>query len=322
MVAMTNAYPAKLSAVEEPAMRVVPLIASATEIVAALGFADALVGRSHECDWPPRVGRLPAVTEPAFATDGTSYEIDQRVKAIVSEALSVYRVDAEALRALEPDLIVTQTQCEVCAVSLSDVETALAEWIGGDRPTVVSLSPDSLDDVFDDVRKVAAALGAPERGEVLVTSMRARMADVENRAAELDRPSVACVEWIDPLMAAGNWMPELVRRAGGENLFGEAGEHSPWMEWDDLLDADPDVLFVSPCGFDLERTRQEMPSLTSRPGWSQLTAVRTGRVALADGVSFFPRPGPRLVESLEILAEILHPETFDYGWREVAWESP
>lgn len=321
MTTMTNALPAKLSAVEEPAMRVVPLIASATEIVAALGFADALVGRSHECDWPPRVGRLPAVTEPAFATDGTSYEIDQRVKAIVSEALSVYRVDAEALRALEPDLIVTQTQCEVCAVSLGDVENALAEWTGG-RPTVVSLSPDSLADVFDDVRKVAAALGAPERGEILVTSMRARMADVEARAAGLERPSVACVEWIEPLMAAGNWMPELVRMAGGENLFGEAGVHSPWMEWPDLVAADPDVILVSPCGFDLERTRQEMPALTSHSGWSDLRAVQTGRVALADGVSYFHRPGPRLVESLEILAEILHPETFDYGWRKVAWESP
>lgn len=319
---MTNALPAKLSPVEEPATRVVPLIASATEVVAALGFADALVGRSHECDWPPEVTRLPAVTEPAFATDGTSYEIDQRVKAIVSEALSVYRVDAEALRALEPDVVVTQTQCEVCAVSLGDVEAALAEWTGGSRPTVVSLSPDSLADVLDDVRKVAAALGAPERGERLVASMRARMADVEARAAGLERPSVACVEWIEPLMAAGNWMPELVRMAGGENLFGEAGVHSPWMEWEDLVDADPDVLFVSPCGFDLDRTRQEMPALTSRPGWSDLRAVRTGRVAMADGVSFFHRPGPRLVESLEILAEILHPETFDHGWREVAWESP
>lgn len=319
---MTNALPAKLSPVEEPATRVVPLIASATEVVAALGFADALVGRSHECDWPPEVTRLPAVTEPAFATDGTSYEIDQRVKAIVSEALSVYRVDAEALRALEPDVVVTQTQCEVCAVSLGDVEAALAEWTGGSRPTVVSLSPDSLADVLDDVRKVAAALGAPERGERLVASMRARMADVEARAAGLERPSVACVEWIEPLMAAGNWMPELVRMAGGENLFGEAGVHSPWMEWEDLVDADPDVLFVSPCGFDLDRTRQEMPALTSRPGWSDLRAVRTGRVAMADGVSFFHRPGPRLVESLEILAEILHPETFAFGWREVAWESP
>lgn len=241
------------------------------------------------------------------------------MKAIVSEALSVYRVDAEALRTLDPHVIVTQTQCEVCAVSLGDVEAALAEWTGG-RPSVVSLSPDSLADVFDDVRKVAAALGAPERGEILVASMRARMADVEERAAGLDRRSVACVEWIDPLMAAGNWMPELVRMAGGENLFGEAGAHSPWMEWEDLVDADPDVLFVSPCGFDLERTRQEMPSLTSRPGWSELAAVRTGRVAMADGVSFFHRPGPRLVESLEILAEILHPETFDYGWRGTAWQ--
>lgn len=321
MGTMTNASPRKIPAAERPAIRAVSLIASATEVVAALGFADTLVGRSHECDWPPEVEALPAVTEPAFPTDGTSYEIDRRVQAIVSEALSVYRVDAAALRALEPDLIVTQTQCEVCAVSLSDVEAALAEWTGGSRPTVVSLSPDSLEDVFEDVRRVADALDAAENGDSLVTAMRERMAEIEERAAGLGpRPSVACVEWIEPLMAAGNWMPELVGMAGGRNLFGEPGVHSPWMEWEDLVEADPEVVFVSPCGFDVDRTRAEMPALTSRPGWSDLTAVQTGRVAIADGVSYFHRPGPRLVESLEILAEILHPEAFDFGWRGDAWQ--
>ncbi|MDX1661721.1 MAG: cobalamin-binding protein [Gemmatimonadota bacterium] len=318
---MTNAPPAKIPRGDDPSIRVVSLIASATEIVAALGFADALVGRSHECDWPPRVTSLPRVTEPAFPTDGTSYEIDQRVKAIVSEALSVYRVDAAALRELEPDVIVTQTQCEVCAVSLSDVEGALADWAKGPPPRVVSLEPDSMADVFDDVRKVAEALGEDGRGEALVASMRSRMEAVERRATTRGvRPRVACVEWIEPLMAAGNWMPELVEKAGGTSLFGEAGVHSPWMEWEPLVEADPEVLFVSPCGFDLERTRAELPALTSRPGWSALEAVRTGRVALADGVSYFHRPGPRLVESLEILAEILHPDAFDFGWRGVAWE--
>ncbi|MBW3661085.1 MAG: cobalamin-binding protein [Gemmatimonadetes bacterium] len=294
--------------------------ASATEIVAALGFRDALVGRSHECDWPPGVEALLAVTEPKIPTDGTSYEIDRRIKAIVAEALSVYRVDAGALRDLRPDVIVTQTQCEVCAVSLTDVEEALADWTD-DAPTVVALAPDSLADVWADVRKVAAALDAAERGDALVESLRNRMRRVEERAATLDpRPTVVCVEWIDPLMAAGNWMPELVEKAGGHDVFGVAGEHSPWLEWEAVVEADPDVVFVSPCGFDLERTRSEMSGLSSRPEWADLRAVRRGRVALADGVAFFNRPGPRLVESLEILAEILHPEAFDYGWRGGGWE--
>lgn len=319
MSRMTNATSGKLSNAVEPSIRVVSLIASATEIVSALGFRDALVGRSHECDWPPGVEALPAVTEPKFPTDGTSYQIDQRVKAIVAEALSVYRVDAGALRDLRPDVIVTQTQCEVCAVSLPDVEDALADWTD-DPPTVVALAPDSLADVWADVRRVAAALDAADRGDALVESLQARMRRVEERATALEaRPSVACVEWIEPLMAAGNWMPELVEKAGGEDLFGVAGEHSPWLEWEAVVEADPDVVFVSPCGFDLDRTRAEMPALTSRPGWAELTAVRTDRVALADGVAFFNRPGPRLVESLEILAEILHPDAFDFGWRGSGW---
>lgn len=301
-------------------MRVVSLIASATEIVCALGFREALVGRSHECDWPPGIDELPVVTGPKFPTDGTSYEIDQRVRALVAEALSVYRVDADALAELEPDVIVTQAQCEVCAVSLRDVEAALAEWTG-ERPRVVSLEPNALADVWDDVHRVAAALGEPERGNALVEELSGRMRQLAERARGLvDRPSVACIEWIDPLMAAGNWMPELVAMAGGENLFGEAGEHSPGMEWADLVDADPDVLFVSPCGFDLEKTRSEMAALVGREGWTDLRAARSGRVALADGVAWFNRPGPRLVESLEILAEILHPGAFDLGWRGEAWE--
>lgn len=301
-------------------MRVVSLIASATEIVCALGFREALVGRSHECDWPPGIDELPAVTGPKFPTDGTSYEIDQRVRALVAEALSVYRVDVDALAELEPDVIVTQAQCEVCAVSLRDVEAALAEWTG-ERPRVVSLEPNALADVWDDVHRVAAALGEPERGNALVEELSGRMRQLAERARGLaDRPSVACIEWIDPLMAAGNWMPELVAMAGGENLFGGAGEHSPGMEWADLVDADPDVLFVSPCGFDLEKTRSEMAALVGREGWTDLRAARSGRVALADGVAWFNRPGPRLVESLEILAEILHPGAFDLGWRGEAWE--
>jgi iron complex transport system substrate-binding protein len=285
-------------------------------MVSALGFGDWLVGRSHECDFPPGVDRLPAVTEPKFPTDGTSYAIDQRVKAILQEGLSVYRVHADALAALRPDVIVTQDQCQVCAVSLADVEGALCELVGS-RPRVVSLQPDCLADVWADIRRVAAALGAPARGDELVASMQARMAATAEAARPLARPRVAVIEWIDPLMAAGNWMPELVALAGGTNLFGEAGKHSPWMTFDALVAADPDVIFVSPCGFDLARTRADMPALAERPGWRDLAAVRAGRVFLADGNQYFNRPGPRLVDSLEILAEVLHPSL---GGGRPGWE--
>jgi len=299
--------------------RIVSLIPSATEIVCALGFAQDLVGRSHECDFPEWVRGIPACTSPKFAIDGTSYEIDQRVKAVLAEGLSVYRVDAEALRALAPDVIVTQSQCEVCAVSLRDVEQAVCEWIDS-RPQIVSLEPSALDDVLCDIATVAAALGAAGRGEALVAKLRARIAAIAARAQRLERPTVAVVEWIDPLMAAGNWMPELLDLAGATSLFGEAGEHSPWMSFEDLVASDPDWILVIPCGFHLARTRSEMASLDARPQWRRLRAVRHRRVALGDGNQFFNRPGPRLVESLEILAEILHPGEFDFGHRGHGWQ--
>src|SRR5262245_3232245 len=242
--------------------RIVSLIASATEIICALGFEDQLVGRSHECDYPETVKRLPVCTEPKFNVEGTSYQIDQRVKAILQEGLGVYRVHADRLRDLHPDVIVTQTQCEVCAVSLHDVEEAVCSWIDS-RPRIVSLAPDALADVWRDIQRVAEALGTPDRGRELVGRLQERMADIAERARPLPgRPTVACVEWIEPLMASGNWMPELVEMAGGVNLFGTAGQHAPWMKWEDLCARDPDVLLILPCGFDIARSRQDMPVLT------------------------------------------------------------
>jgi iron complex transport system substrate-binding protein len=294
-------------------MRVVSLIASSTEIVHALGAGNLLVARSHECDYPPRAKTLPSITKPKFTPDGSSYQIDERIKAIVQEGLSVYSVDADRLSELHPDVVITQMQCEVCAVSERDVHDALSAW-SGDRPQIVSLRPDSLADVWKDIEKVAQALGREAEGALLIESMRRRMAAVvESMQSIHARPTVACIEWIDPLMAAGNWMPELVEMAGGINVFGEAGKHSPALAWDDLRRADPDVLFVSPCGFDVPTTLLEMSTLASRPGWNDLRAVRSCRVAIADGNQYFHRPGPRLVESLEILAHILHPEATHPG---------
>jgi iron complex transport system substrate-binding protein len=300
--------------------RIVTLIASATEIVCALGFREQLVGRSHECDFPVSIAALPVCTEPKLRTDVSSREIDAQVKRILTDALSVYRVDAEKLRALRPTVVVTQSQCEVCAVSLRDVETALCDWIDS-RPQIVSLEPNSLADVWSDIRRTAAALAAPERGEQLVAQLQQRMRAIVERARTIaHKPTVACIEWIDPLMAAGNWMPELVEMAGGTNLFGIAGKHSPWMTWDELPAKDPDVIVVLPCGFDIPRTRQEMPALTRQPGWAALRAVRERRVFLADGNQYFNRPGPRLADSLEILAELLHPGAFSFGHHGRGWQ--
>jgi iron complex transport system substrate-binding protein len=299
--------------------RIVTLLPSATEIVCALGFEDQLVGRSHECDFPQSVTRLPALTEAKFNPEGTSAEIDRRVKKIVADALSVYRVDAPMLRELRPDVIVTQSQCEVCAVSERDVEAAVAEWLGA-RPRIVSLAPYSLEDVFADMHCVADALDAPSRGINLVASLRARLSAIAEKSRNAaSRPSVATIEWIDPLMAAGNWMPTLVEMAGATNLFGKPGEHSPWMKFDELSAKDPDLILISPCGFNMTRAAQDLPALTNRPEWPQLKAVRNRRVYIADGNQYFNRPGPRIAESLEILAEILHPELFNFGHENSGW---
>jgi len=287
--------------------------------VCALGQEAALVGRSHECDWPPSVRRLPAVSRPAFPTGGSSRAVDLALKERLARAVSIYEVDAALLRRLRPDLVITQTQCEVCAVTPADVERAMCELT--ERPArVLALEPDGLDDVWSDIGSVAGALGVSTAGDALVAELRARVAAIGDRAASLGRrPRVAVIEWIEPLMAAGNWMPELVTLAGGVNLFGEARRHSPWMTWEALVEADPDVIVVSPCGFDLARTTAELAALASRPGWPALQAVRAGRVVLADGNAYFHRPGPRLVESLEILAEALHPAAFAFGHRGRGW---
>jgi iron complex transport system substrate-binding protein len=291
--------------------RIVSLIASATEIVAALGLEERLVGRSHECDFPELVKSLPVCTSPKFAVTGSSADIDRRVKETLQSDTSVYSVDARLLDDLRPDVIVTQAQCEVCAVSLRDVQAAVA--VMSHRPKVVSLNPNSLADVWEDVRSVAAACGVRDRGDRLITEWQQRMRAVAERVRGRPRPTVACIEWVDPLMAAGNWVPELVELAGGVNLFGEAGKHSPWMTWEDLLRRDPDVIVVMPCGFDLPRTKAELPALTRRPEWESLKAVRTGRVWAADGNAYFNRPGPRLVEALEMLADAFHPDACRFG---------
>lgn len=301
-------------------MRIVSLLPSSTEIVCALGFQNQLVARSHECDYPAGVEALPYVTAPKFNPDGRSYEVDERVKAILQEAVSVYKIDADLLKSLTPDVLITQSQCEVCAVSLEEVERVACEWL--DTPAdIVALEPNALEDVFADIQRVAKALGSPERGNDLVAQLRQRMMDIAAQTHLLTRkPRIACVEWIDPLMAAGNWIPTLVEMAGGTNLFGEAGEHSSWVTWEQIKAANPEMLVMMPCGYDMPKTLSEMPALTGRDDWRELRAVREGEVYITDGNQYFNRPGPRLADSLEILAEILHPQHFDFGHQGRGWQ--
>ncbi len=299
--------------------RIVSLIASATEIVCALGFERELVGRSHECDHPPGVARLPTCSASKVKVEASSRAIDDQVLAIVRDGLSVYSVDPALLDRLAPTVIVTQTQCEVCAVSLRDVERAVCDLVRS-RPAIVSLEPMALDDVWSDIRAVASALGEPARGDDLVARLTGRLKSLRAQTRALrPRPSIACIEWIDPLMIAGNWVPELVHCAGGVDPLGEAGKHSGYLDIEQLVAADPDVIAIMPCGFDIERARREMPALTARPEWRRLSAVRTGRVVITDGNQYFNRPGPRVVESAEILAECLYPGRFDFGHRGRGW---
>ena len=300
--------------------RIVSLIASATEIVHALEMGTHQVGRSHECDYPDSVLSLPICTAPTFPISGNSQEIDNRVKETLRKALSVYEVFGKVLEQLQPTHIITQSQCEVCAVSLREVEEAVGKRLTC-RPTVVSLQPDGLNEVWQDMGLVAFSLGIEAKGAELVESLSQQMDEISSRAqATPQRPRVACVEWLEPLMAAGNWMPELVEMAGGESLLGESGKHSSWMSWEELSQSDPDIVVVLPCGFDMKRTQEEMHWLTDRSEWNSLKAVQKGRVYVTDGHQYFNRPGPRLVESLQILAEVIHPEVFDADFEGIGWK--
>jgi len=289
-------------------LRIVSLIASATEIVHTLGLTPSQVGRSHECDYPEEILGLPVCTKPSIAVDGSSAAIDALVRQRIVSAISVYEVFSDVLNRLQPTHIITQTHCRVCAVSLDDVERALGADIAS-RLKLVSLEPNSLADILTDIRRVADTCGVPERGDQVVRDLQANMQSISGIChAANRRPRVACIEWIEPLMASGNWTPELIELANGENLFGKSGQHSPYMSWEQLRTSDPDVMLVSPCGFDLERTRREMYWLTVRPEWSDLKAVRSQQVYLIDGNQYMNRPSPRVADSLRIMAEILHPE--------------
>jgi iron complex transport system substrate-binding protein len=290
--------------------RLVSLLPAATEMAVALGLADALVGRSHECDHPPEVTRLPALTTPRIDAAGSSRDIHEQVE----RATAMFTLDAERLAALRPEVILTQAACDVCAVAEADVAAAASSL--DPPPRIVSLSSTTLAGVFADIRAVGAATGRLAKAREVGARLQARCDSVACRTRQLAgsrRPRVAMIEWLDPPMAAGNWVPEMVQMAGGDDVLGHAGQHSHWIGWDDVAAADPDVVVLVPCGFTLERVLAEAASAAVRPQLESLRAFSQGRVWAVDGHHLFNRPGPRLVDSLEVLAEVLHPGQFAFA---------
>jgi iron complex transport system substrate-binding protein len=293
--------------------RIVSLLPSATEIVCALGLADQLVGISHECDYPAQIVGRSVLTEPKINPDGSSAAIDRDVRALVHDGLSVYRIKTDVLQRLQPDLIITQDQCEVCAVSSAEVERAARDCLGNDV-AIVSLKSNKLDDIFDDIARVAAATDRTSEGAAVTAQMRQRIDAIGERALQVrSRPRVVCIEWMEPPMVGGNWIPELVTLAGGSYDLVQPGAHSPTITWADLAAYAPEVIVVMPCGFKLPQTRTELSRLTDHPEWKTLPAVRNRRVYLADGNAYLNRPGPRIVESAELLAGLIQPDFFAAG---------
>ena len=297
----------------------VSLLPAATEIVCALGQQARLAAVSHECDFPSSVIDLPKLTSTRVGEAATGAAIHDRVRNIIERGLALYDVDAELLRQLSPAVIVTQTQCEACAASPRDLQQALRDWTSG-TPDVVSLEALTLHAVMQDICAVASAMKVERAGVELVSRIEGRIDAARARAAACThRPRVGVLEWLSPLMAGGNWMPELVDLAGCEPIWGKAGEHSPWLDEAQIAADDPEILLVIPCGYDLAETQAEYSALKELGCWPDLHAVRAGKVFACDGNAFFNRPGPRIVESIDIVYDIAHGRgardaKSGYGW--------
>ena len=328
------------------APRIVSLLPGATEIVCGLGLGENLVGISHECDFPAEVRRLPRLTSSRINSAAGSVAIDQQVRSRLETSAALYQLDADLLATLAPDVIVTQAQCDVCAVRLADVEAAVADRPQLRNTQLLSMQPASLGDVLTEIRRIGKATGREQRAEQWLNELNTRLEAVQSitqkfapdpgpikykrhlaafpmrQDAACTFPRVACIEWTEPLMLAGNWVPKLIELAGGQNGLTQSGQHSPYVDWRTVVAYDPEVLVVAPCGFDLPRTLQELPSLFGLPGWSTLSAVKSGKVFAIDGNAYFNRCGPRLVDTVEILAHLFHPAYFaakaEEAWSRVA----
>lgn len=291
-------------------MRIVSLLPSATEIVCLLGLEGSLVGVSHECDFPPAVRRLPRVVRSSFESAALSQvEIDERVRVALQTGAGTYEIDQELFASLAPDLVITQELCDVCAVPQEAAVAAVGKLAR--PPRLLSLHPHTLTDVLLDIRRVGEATGSTEIAETRVAELSRRLLRVEEALARTSRrPRVAALEWLDPVMASGHWVVEMIRRAGGADFLGRDREPSVCVAWDQVLRYAPEVIVLMPCGFDVERAARDVSLLAARPGWEALPAVVAGEVYAVAGGAYFNRSGPRLVDGVEILAEILHSEVF------------
>jgi len=300
-------------------MRIISLISSATEIISALGQKKNLVGISHECDYPKDIQGLPVCTTPRFDISGSSLQIDRDVKSLIQNALSVYRINENILKELKPDIIITQSQCDVCAVSEKDVENTV-EHILGINPLIISLQPKDLGDIGEDIKFVANSIGVPNEGAELSEKFERQLEKLKYFKRIKNKPTIACLEWIEPLMYAGNWVPQMVEIAGGVNLFGQSGKHSSWSEYDTLIKSNPDKIILMPCGYDLNKTRSEIKPLLELSDWGMLKAVKTNNIFITDGNQYFNRPGPRLIDSIKILIEIVSEKNNLFGFEKKAWK--
>ncbi|MGI8687013.1 MAG: cobalamin-binding protein [Thermomicrobiales bacterium] len=291
--------------------RILSLLPSATEIVCALGLEDALVGISHECDWPPSARALPVLTSAAIPAGLPSGETDRLVRERLGRGEGLYALDAAMLRALQPTLIVTQALCEVCSIALPDVLRAARTLPM--PPVVLSLEPGCIADIFDDVGRVAAAAGTPERAASVVEQLRNRLDGVRRAVADRERRRVALLEWLDPPFVAGHWGPEMITCAGGTDMLGSVGEKSAQIDWEQLREAAPDVIVVAPCGYDADRARADLAAAPLPLWWGDLPAVRNGHIFVIDGNAYISRPGPRVVDGTEILARLFHTDAFADG---------
>lgn len=289
------------------AVRICSFLPSATEILYALGLADSVAGITYECDYPPAARAKPVVVNTRLAHATNPAEIDRQVNEFMARHESLYEVDLEALKNIQPDLIITQDLCHVCAASPGDLASALANLPRA--PQVLSLIPNTLADVWNDIRTVGQAAGRGSEAEGLVSELRARVAKVEQAVSGVSaRPRVLCLEWLDPPFVAGHWVPDMVARAGGQDVLGKVGEPGYRVPWEKIFAAQPEVIVVMPCGYHLEQTVEEFRSMRFPPSWNDLLGVREGRVFAVDPSSYFSRPGPRLATGVEILGYICHPD--------------
>jgi len=306
-------------------MRIVSLLPAATEWVCAFGAGDDLVGRSHECDDPDDIQDVPIVTRATYSSEDDSAAIDTAVQEKLHNGLSLYEVDLDRLRDLEPDVILTQDQCDVCAVSMPELEEALRDW-SGSEPEVFSMQPSTFKQVLDAALRLGRTIDRTRAAMSVIADLEKSLQRLRGQVGikktddPASLPTIACIEWMEPLMTAGHWMPDVARHAGARAVLAAKGGDSQTVRWKALQQADPDILAVIPCGFTLEETRRDLSYLTDREGWEELTAVQSGRVALLDGNAYFNRPGPRLYRSTELLASVVAPDQVDLQRAVQPWE--